>query len=270
MTVGMAFHDLTSMLGMELLSALTSGLDEAGYSVFISTAQGQDDKFDQLVNRFLQRRVDALVCVHPRGSGAALEGFASAGIPVMALISKGDGYANLPLVGPTVISACNDAIHRLQALGHAAIAVVMPDRLTNPLRDLLKSADDLGMPARRYPVDDTVFDPKVFLEGWRADATAPKVIVARQADAQRLLDAAVSLGIAVPRDLSIVSIRDRSIVAVAQPMALSTIHLNPRLVGQAAAGLLKAWLAGGPAVTGEQRIDMGSWVERDTTGQAPR
>src|SRR5262245_7457390 len=75
MTVGMVYHDLTSMLGMELLRAMAAGLDEIGYSLFVSTAQGKSDHFDQLVHRFLQRRVDALVCVHSDGTGAPLEGY---------------------------------------------------------------------------------------------------------------------------------------------------------------------------------------------------
>ena len=44
MTVGLVFFELTSALGMEILDALTSGLDAKGYSLFISTAQGQPSR----------------------------------------------------------------------------------------------------------------------------------------------------------------------------------------------------------------------------------
>ena len=71
--------------------AAAAGLDEIGYSLFVSTAQGKNGHFDQLVHRFLQRRVDALVCVHADGDGASLARYAAADVPVMALISKGGG-----------------------------------------------------------------------------------------------------------------------------------------------------------------------------------
>ena len=38
MTVGMVFNELTGPLGMELLGALASELDQNGYSLFVSTA----------------------------------------------------------------------------------------------------------------------------------------------------------------------------------------------------------------------------------------
>ncbi len=106
MTVGMVYHDLTSMLGMELLKSITAGLDEVGYSLFVSTAQGKDEHFDKLVHRFLQRRVDALVCVHSNGAGTALGGYAANNVPVMGLITKAGGYGKLPMVHPTVDGAC--------------------------------------------------------------------------------------------------------------------------------------------------------------------
>lgn len=114
MTVGMVYHDLTSMLGMELLRAMTTGLDEIGYSLFVSTAQGKSDQFDKLVHRFLQRRVDALICVHGDGDGAPLQGYASADIPVMALITKQGGYAGLPMIAPTIDGAAKACATRLK------------------------------------------------------------------------------------------------------------------------------------------------------------
>ncbi|HYM34797.1 MAG TPA: LacI family DNA-binding transcriptional regulator, partial [Steroidobacteraceae bacterium] len=78
-TVGLVFHELTGAFGIELLSSISSRLDAHGYCVFVATAQGENERYDKLVHRFLERRVDALLCVHGAGTGAALNRFVSAG-----------------------------------------------------------------------------------------------------------------------------------------------------------------------------------------------
>src|SRR5207253_748691 len=67
MTVGMVFNQLTSALGIELLSSVSATLEKAGYSLFISTAQGSVARYDQLLRRFIEHRVDALICVQGQG-----------------------------------------------------------------------------------------------------------------------------------------------------------------------------------------------------------
>jgi LacI family transcriptional regulator len=59
MTVGVVFNQLHDPLSTELLDALASTLEEHGYSLFVATAQGVEERFDNLVLRFLERRVDA-------------------------------------------------------------------------------------------------------------------------------------------------------------------------------------------------------------------
>lgn len=269
MTVGMVYHELTSMLGMELLRAMAAGLDEIGYSLFVSTAQGKDDHFDQLVHRFLQRRVDALVCVHSNGSGAALEGYASAGVPVMALISKAGGYRDLPMVMPTVDGASASCIDSLKKLGHRHVLVLSPDRTIPPINSFVAAAKAKRVKVEREEIREAEFDAKDLLRRLMRAAPRPTAIVALQAEANKLFEAASSLKIRIPKDLSIVAIRDRSASQPVTPIAFSTIHLDPRAMGQLAADVLKVWLLEGVALTRDRPVEIGSWIERDTTGLAP-
>ena len=270
MTVGMVFHDLTSMLGMELLRAMAASLDEVGYSLFVSTAQGKNDHFDQLVNRLLQRRVDALVCVHSNGEGAALGGYAAADIPVMALITKAGGYRGLPMVHPTTQGASTECIARLQALGHRAIAVVRPERRLPPMESFIAAARAKRMKLDIHQADEAGFDAQMLLSTLMSRQPRPTAITAFHGEATKLLEAAKAMKIRVPADLSIVAIRDRSVVPTAMPMMFSTIHLDPKPMGQLAATLLKSWLVEGVALKRDRAIEIGSWIERDTTGLAPR
>lgn len=266
MTVGMVYHDLTSMLGMELLRAMAAGLDEVGYSLFVSTAQAKNDRFDQLVHRFLQRRVDALVCVHSNGTGAALEGYAAAGVPVMALITKAGGYDDLPIVRPSIEAAALECCTRLRTLGHSLVAVLQPDRSVPPLESFAGAAKTkkLKVHKRTYSAE---LDPRETLKELMSLKPQPTAVVALHAEAVKLVDAARALKIKVPADLSIIAIRDRS-VTPSGPANLSTIHLDPRPMGQLAAEKLKTWLVDGVAVEGDTPIEIGSWLERETTGPA--
>ncbi len=269
MTVGMVYHDLTSMLGMELLRAMAAGLDEIGYSLFVSTAQGKNDHFDKLVHRFLQRRVDALVCVHGNGDGASLGGYAAAGIPVMALITKSGGYSKLPMVSPSTAAASAECINRLRALGHKLVAVVTPDRHIGPVETFAAAAKEKRFRLLRQSFKDGEFDPRASLKALMAMDPRPTAIVALQGEAAKLADAAQSLKIKIPADLSIVAIRDRSVTSPAVSAAFSTIHLDPRPMGELAANLLRAWLVEGKPLKSDRKLEIGSWIERGTTGPAP-
>ena len=270
MTVGMVYHDLTSMLGMELLKAMASGLEEVGYSLFVSTAQGKNDLFDKLVHRFLQRRVDALVCVHGNGDGGALEGYASAGIPVMALITKSGGYSNLPMVSPSTADASAECVTRLKALGHKLVAVVTPDRHIGPVETFAAAAKDKRLKLHRDSFRDTDFDARATLKALMAMDPRPTAVVALQGEAAKLVDAASSLKMKVPADLSVVAIRDRSATSPAVSAAFSTIHIDPRPMGELAASLLKTWLVERKPLKADHRLEVGSWIERGTTGPAPK
>jgi LacI family transcriptional regulator len=269
MTVGMVFHNLTSMIGMELLKSFSAGLDEIGYSLFISTAQGQDDQFDKLVHRLLQRRVDALVCVHGKGTGAALGGYASGNVPVMALVTKSGGYGHLPMVHPTVDGAVKACAKRLQELGHSNVVVLARGKSAMPTSSFLAVAKAAKLKLIREHIDDATFDARALLKAYMERRTRPTAIVAFQADATKLLEAASTLKIKVPRDLSIVAIRDYSPFAPAVPTVFSTIHLDPRIMGELASGLMKSWLVEGRALTKDRPVEIGSWIERGTTGPAP-
>ncbi len=271
MTVGMVYHDLTSMLGMELLRATATGLDEIGYSLFISTAQGRNDHFDSLVHRFLQRRVDALVCVHGNGEGAALQGYISAGIPVMALITKSGGYNRLPLVGPTIKRAAGECAGRLVALGHRRAVILSSARAPELLNTLEAAAKSRNLETARVTLGEAATDAEIadMLRTLRNKPARPTVIFGFLRDASRILEAAAKLRIKVPADLSVVAIRDRSTIAGPALSNLSTIHLNPAPMGLLAADVLKQWLVDGRPLTRDRRIEIGEWTERETTGPAP-
>ena len=76
------------------------------------------------------------------------------------------------------------------------------------------------------------------------------------------------MSLLVPRMLSIVAIRDRAQSMINTRLPLSMIHLNPARVGVVAADMVVAHLAAEAEISGDTLVQMGSWIERSTTGPA--
>lgn len=269
MTLGVVFNELNGPLGTELLDALASGLEEQGYSLFVSTAQGQDDRYDRQVRRFLERRVDALMCVNASGDGAALARYAAAGIPMVALFGRSGGYDKLPLIGPAISDAADESLRRLRTQGHTHIAILRPGARSAPLETYLTLARKHGFSVRTYDVTENTLDAVRCLTALLRDEQAPTVVVARQTDAVRLFEAADEMSILIPRRLSLIGIRDRTMGMPNTRLPLSMIHLNPAKVGETAAQLILQQLSGGPPIDADVLVQMASWIERGTTGPAP-
>lgn len=271
MTVGMVFDQLTSPIGMELLGALTSALDTMGYSLFVSTAQGDADRYDQLVRRFLERRVDALVCVHPHGESKSLDRFRAAGVPALAMISKAGGYAGLPLISNKIEDAASACIESLVSRGHRRIGVIGSPRPVSLYDDILRAGGDRAVPLKVTRGADDRLDGAALFDQLAAMADAPTAIIAFEADVLRVLAAADARGVSVPGQLSLVGVRGRQTNLKPPRLRLSMIHFDPGLVGARAGEILNAWLTEKTPWTEDIRVETGRWIDHGvTTGPAPR
>jgi DNA-binding LacI/PurR family transcriptional regulator len=268
LTAGVVFYELNTTLGLELLEALAASVEDRGYSLFVSTARANEDRYELLMRRFLERRVDALFCVRPVGEGGVLELYEKAGVPVVALFSRDGAYRDLPLVAPTIEHAGHEALRRLKDLGHRGIALITPSRRVDYMRALRFLARDVGLEVHDYSRTEEGLDAVSFLDSLRSEPDFPTAVVARAVDAVMLLNACHSHGVRVPEQLSIVAVGDVSPIADGGPTPLSMIHLNAGKIGRVAAADMFERLAGFD-VAHERLIENGTWVERASTGPAP-
>jgi LacI family transcriptional regulator len=102
MTIGIAFFSLKLPGALEMLESLSRALDTRGYTLLIADTAGDESRFDVILERFLQRRVDALICVNPDAVGPVLDRYPESGVPAIALMSRGRGASLLPLLVPTL------------------------------------------------------------------------------------------------------------------------------------------------------------------------
>lgn len=267
-TIGVVFHKLSGGLGIELIASLTAGFDAHGYSVFISTAQGQNELYDKLVDRFLERRVDALLCVHGAGKGEALKRFQASGIPVAALISQSAGYSELPLIEPSITQATKDCLARLKELGHKRILLFLPQRQGPAFPEFAKAATKSGFTIECRDIGNGFFNAEQELETLQQKPNKPTVLVGPQTEISNLFVAADNMSLDIPKSLSLIAIRDRELQTQAIRLPLSIIHLEPAKLGRKASELIVNQLAGGPRVDKKLGVEIGKWLEGSTTAPA--
>jgi LacI family transcriptional regulator len=269
MTMGVVYHQLNSGSSFELLDALTASVEDQGYSLFISTARGQDDRYNMLVHRFLERRVDALFCIHPSGDSAAMKRFERAGTPVLALFSRGAGYEHVPLISGTLDDASVEAIEQLKNLGHKKVGIVLTDRRMSALTAFRAMLKRMKVPMHRYGPTEGPFDATSYLTQLLEEDDRPTAVVALYPEAVALVEACRELKVRVPNDLSIVSIGDHGAHSTLGMRTLSAIRTNPGRLGRAAGAVMLKWLGGTPPAD-QTTLDIATWLDRGTVGPAPR
>ena len=269
LTAGLIFYELNTGLGLELLQALAASVDDQGYSLLVSTARGDEERYELLMRRLLERRVDALFCVRPVGRGAVLDRYEKAGVPVVALFSRDGGYSKLPLVAPTIVEASRRAAERLVELGHRRVGLITPTRRVDYMRAFRSTALQAGLEIQDFAPLRETFDALSLLDSLKSEPDFPTAIVARANDAIIIINACYEQKVKVPQDLSIIAIGDVGANASIGPITLSTIHLNSGKVGRVAAADMFARLAG-EEVAHERYVENGSWIERASTGVAAK
>ena len=268
MTIGMVFRELNNVVSIELLSTISAQLDAHGYSVFVSTAQGDDARYDRLVRRYLERRVDGLFCVNAFGKGAALDRFLAAGIPVIALLTKHGAYERLPLITPTTRAAADLCTARLLELGHRSILAVNAQGASPAFERFVLAAKAGGLKVDTATFEEGAFNAEAMLGHLVQTRSSVTALVANQTEAAQLLVAADRISLPVPERLSVVGIRDRYPTPPPTHKSMSLIDFEPVRVGTRAAQEILAQLQGEPPANVDVSVDTGVWLERATTGPA--
>jgi LacI family transcriptional regulator len=242
MTMGLVVPDLGSTLGIDLLDALSESIEDAGYSLLISTARGDVDRYDLLMRRFLERRADAVFCIRPVGRGAFLERFAEEAIPVMALFGGRGAFGSLPTINPSLADASAAVAAHLRDDGHRRVALVGGS--DGPGQQAVASAlTGRGVQVVHVDVSES---------GSTRDALAdvmdtrhrPTAVVAPDPAVRGVVSACAALGVSVPGDLAVVGLCDRAAEPHFEKHGVSTLSVDPHRMGRAAGSSMLAWLEG--------------------------
>ena len=268
LALGLIFYELSTARGLELLDALSATVEQAGYSLLISTARGDPHNYDVLMRRFLERRVDGLFCIHPRGDGESLPRYAAAHVPVLTVSSRGPAFLGLPFIEPSLLEAATACGADLLRDGHTRIAWLDDGETLVPTPAPSEAWDTGPFVMEAVRVADFT-DMDHLLAALMARADRPTVISAFEASANAFLTACRSADVEVPGQLSVVSVRTLGDEDRDKAKRLSAMILDSGAVGQAAGVTMLKWLAGEPPPD-TVRVEAGTWAARSTTGPLTR
>lgn len=265
MTLGVVFHDLANTLGIELLDALSEAVEGAGYSLLITTARGDVDRYDLLMRRFLERRIDAVFAIRPRGGGQMLDRYAAAGIPVLTLFSGGGDYAGLPVLTPTFAKPARELTDHLIGLGHRRVALIQP--VGGPMLAISEKLKAKGLeviiaePAAGGGMNE-------MLSALMAPPDRPTALIAVDPNSRTLVGACQARGLRVPEDVSLVSVSEIAHDNQRRGRDVTSLVVDPHNMGRAAGAAMLAWL-GGTRPPDRIRVDAGYFAPRGSTGPVP-
>jgi LacI family transcriptional regulator len=267
-TLGLIFYALGNARGLQLLDALSSTVDAAGYSLLIATARGDESTYTRLIGRFLQRRVDGLFCVSPDGDSSGAQVCINAGIPIVALRSRGEAFKQLPLLEPAFSQAAAAATRELLALGHRRIAFIDDGSAIDPSNPIVAAWSEAPFKIERVQLS-VVNGMDQLVRQLMRRSDRPSVIAASEAHAEAALAICRSSGIEVPGDVSIVAVTNAEDEARARQVGISSMLIDSHVFGDHAGALMLDWLSGKKPKNRIQ-IEIGRWHPRATTGPAKK
>ena len=266
MTMGLIFSDLRNTLGIDLLDALSEAIEAAGYSLLISTARGDAARYDVLMRRFLERRVDAMFCIRPHGAGASLGAYRAAGIPVVTMFGGSGAFAELPTLFPVFTEAARALGAHLRALGHVRVAIVRTEPRSAPLQAIGE-----GLKAQGLVVEAVEASEADGMRGCLATVMAqrhrPTTVIAADPHSRGLVAACEAAGAAVPGALSIVSLSEIAADGYHRRHGISALTIDPSRMGRASAAAMLGWLAG-DRPDARLAVEAAVFAARATTGPA--
>jgi LacI family xylobiose transport system transcriptional regulator len=229
--IELVFPDLDTVWAMEIIRGVENVAREHGLSVVVTESGTRHSPAPDWIAGVLRRRPVGVVLVFSDLAEDSKVQLRSRAIPFVVVDPAGDPAPDVPSVGSANWSGGLQATRHLIELGHSRIAAITgPDDMmcSHARLDGFRSA----MNTAGLPVDESLVAYGNFhVDGGRDNARAmlsapdrPTAIFAGS-DLQALgvLDAARSLGIAVPAELSVVGYDDLQLSQWSSP-ALTTVH----------------------------------------------
>lgn len=273
--IGIIVQDLMSPVVNAFVSALASEIRAGEMDVFIYNAIGQFDAPTQRRHDELLHGVwDGLIYVMPRLTEEYLDALEKSDAPVV-LINFFRRPTSLPVVLGDNFNGSRDAVANLIALGHQRIAFIRGTHWTGQSGEREKgyrqAMADAGIDVDERWVVDAIFSDESGIDAatrlLNLDPRPTAIFAANDETAIGCLQAARTLGLEVPEDLSLVGFDDHPAAKLVQPR-LTTIRQPAAEMAKAAVQELLRRINEQPGW--RQRIEFPSeLVIRESTACAP-
>jgi LacI family transcriptional regulator len=242
-TVEFLVDVLDSPYAMEVLRGVTLAAEEVDVDVTVSRVRGGDrpEPASSWTRRLVTARRTGAIVVTAQVTGTTYASIARARVPVVVVDPLHLTTPELVSVGSTNWSGGRTATEHLLGLGHTRIGVVGgPEASISAVArvDGFRSAcQRAGLPPDPDLVRHVAFDRDAALHAADAMLRLPDrptaVLASSDVQALGVLEAARRLGLAVPRDLSVVGYDDTYLAAWTNP-PLTCVHQPLQDIGRVA------------------------------------
>jgi len=272
--IELVFSELETAWAMEIIRGVENIARANGLSVVLTESGDRHSPSPEWIEGVLRRRPIGVVLVFSDLADDAKAKLRSRAIPFVIVDPAGDPAPDVPSVGSANWSGGLMATRHLIELGHTRIAMITgPEDMMCSLARLdgYRSAmNTAGIPIDpalirfgNFQVDGGRDAARVLLE---AENRPTAIFAGSDLQALGVIDAARSLGLRIPRDLSLVGYDDLQLAQWSSP-ALTTIHQPLTKMAEEAARLVIRMSEG--ELESTPRMDLATrLVVRESTARA--
>jgi LacI family transcriptional regulator len=248
--IGFMFPDIRNPLYATMVQGAEDFLIEHGYMVMVASTNGSSERELALLDLFAKRGADGIILtVGDETNPAVIDRIGSGTLPVVLLEREMPTLVNA--VGVDHFDGALRATGHLLSLGHRRIALITGGNGNRVARDRVAGVRKAHV-AHHVELDPSLIRVQSFATAYAFRETqmlmglpaAPTAILAFGMHTfPGVLSALRLLGLAVPRDISLIASNDCDLAQLATP-AITVIRYDAYALGREAAGLLLRQLSG--------------------------
>ncbi len=274
-TIGLIIPDLSNPHFCEYASGIEQEAHSSGYHLLLSSIALDEEYAVEVFKSLSRRRIDGLILASSfiLLSEEAQKTLAQLRERQLPIVEMNDQY-NVDCVVCDYREATKEVLNYLLSLGHRRIGLIygvqvpeLGDDRLSPYQEILKTAGlfDQDLIAECGPTIEDGYQAALKLLRNKSRPTA--LIAINDLLAIGILRAAGDLGLAIPRDLSLVGYDDIPMAKYMVPR-LTTVSKDAFHAGQAAFKLLSARIQN-PDLPRQRKASPARFIIRESTGPAP-
>lgn len=268
-TIGAVIPTMDNAIFAQAVQTLEQTLASEGVTLLIATSQYSREREDAQVRALLGRGVDGLVLIGAERDPAIYDLLKMRELPYIVLWVSPRGEPHVT-IGFNNRAAVRMVVERVHEAGHERLVMLAGrtegnDRATERVDGARAACADLGLPELK--VVETEYTLEAAERETRAIMSAERpptaIICGNDVLAAGALFAARSMGLEIPRDLSVVGFDDIELARVMAP-PLTTVRVPHRRMGRSAGEQILGWIRGGRQP--DNIVFDAVWVERASLG----
>ncbi|GAB2691866.1 LacI family DNA-binding transcriptional regulator [Thalassiella azotivora] len=241
--LGLVLNDVASSYMASLVAAVDTSVATTGYDLMLCTTHSRAGRVERYLRQLTSGLVDGLIVLNPPERDTYLAPLRDRRFPHVVVDHDGPRIGS-SVVRPANWSGAQEGVHHLVGLGHTRIGVVGGDPLAGSAQ-VRQRAQVAALVEAGLPTDGLVETGGFLVEdGYRAGRALldrpdrpTAVVTGNDLAALGVMEAARSLGLDVPADLSVVGFDDVIEARLTRP-SLTTVHQPFDALGATATSLL--------------------------------